>query len=481
MGFSGSISLKDSCLALLAGLLLIWVTTSLQECYRKDSQLGQTNLEDKLPDTLRIVTLFGSTTYFQYRGEDMGYEYELAKLYAEQAGMPIVVKIAPSAEALLQSIDSGYADLCITPQAQTQTANRHYLFVGPEEESGIVLVQPKSDSALCSAAELPGHNVTVPAYTRYAYRLHHLDKELGGGVDSTILYGDTITEEDLIEAVVERSIGCTFADEKLAKLSHTYYHDIDVSVPVGLSQRLSWIVRKDRKQLATSIEEWAKGVPTKNAHRIIYKRYFEESKQSYEGGTEEYNAAPTSHRGSRKIYYKVAGGISPFDELFKKEAPRIGWPWQLLAAIAYHESRFQPDVVGWSGARGLMGIMPATGKIFGASKEELLDPAISIRVSVDCLISTKKALGDLPEREETIKIILAAYNAGAAHLQDAMRLAQKHGQDPYVWEGSVETYLRLKNDPRYYNDPVCKAGYLRGKAVSQYVESVISWYRQHAQ
>ena len=101
----------------------------------------------------------------------------------------------------------------------------------------------------------------------------------------------------------------------------------------------------------------------------------------------------------------VATGISRFDKLFEKEARRIGWPWQVLASIAYQESNFRPEVVGWSGARGLMGIMPRTGKIYGASVKQLLDPAVSVRVAVDCLKSIDALFQkQLTDPEERIKV-----------------------------------------------------------------------------
>ena len=54
-------------------------------------------------------------------------------------------------------------------------------------------------------------------------------------------------------------------------------------------------------------------------------------------------------------------GISRFDKLFEKEARRIGWP---LAGIGLHRLsgvELRPEVVGWSGARGLMGISAPNG------------------------------------------------------------------------------------------------------------------------
>src|SRR5687768_8584254 len=42
-------------------------------------------------DTLRVIAAYNSTTYFIYRGEPMGYEYELLKQFA--ADHDLVVKV----------------------------------------------------------------------------------------------------------------------------------------------------------------------------------------------------------------------------------------------------------------------------------------------------------------------------------------------------------------------------------------------------
>ena len=48
----------------------------------------------------------------------------------------------------------------------------------------------------------------------------------------------------------------------------------------------------------------------------------------------------------------------PYHDLFVKNATAIGWDWEMLAAIAYHESHFNPLASSHRGARGLMQLMP---------------------------------------------------------------------------------------------------------------------------
>lgn len=453
--------------AILVLVMTVWQSRRKSRMYLLEQSV------DSLPDTLRIVTTYGSTTYFQYKGEDMGYEFELARLFADSLGLPYRLIVAHNAEAMLQMIDSGMADLCISPQPMTVSGKQRFRYVGQEEKNGLVLVQRREpkDSLVTSTTELVGRTITVPRGTRYAERLKHLNEELGGGVDSVILSGDTVTIEDLIDYVAEDKYALTIADEGLARLGRTYHRGLDISLEVGFQQRLFWVTNPDRTALADAIDSLALTIPREEAYRTIYKRYFERSKREDEYEELQTTSARKSHRRPIK-----PGDLSPYDHLFKKEAERLGWPWQLLASIAYRESTYRAEVIGWSGALGLMGIMPSTGRIYGASKEQLLDAEVSVRVSVSILMATRRTLGITGDEREEMKLALAAYNAGIGHVLDAMRLCEKYGDNPHVWEGNVEKYIRLKSEPKYYNDPVCRSGYLRGKETISYVQKVMSRY-----
>ena len=59
------------------------------------------------------------------------------------------------------------------------------------------------------------------------------------------------------------------------------------------------------------------------------------------------------------------------------------------------------------------------------------------------------------------------------------QLAEKYGKDPLVWDKNVAEFIRLKNDPEYYNDPVCKHGYLRGSETFAYVSEIMKRYEYY--
>ena len=81
-----------------------------------------------------------------------------------------------------------------------------------------------------------------------------------------------------------------------------------------------------------------------------------------------------------------------------------------------------------------------------------------------------------PDLHERTKFVLASYNIGYGHVRDAMKLAEKYGSDPYIWDNSVEEYLLKKSEPEYYNDPVVTYGYCRGTETYNYVREIMYRY-----
>ncbi len=76
------------------------------------------NSSEKSADTLRVATLYGPTTYFDYRGQKMGYEYENVKRFASDEGMVLDLTIANSVPEMLSALQKGDVDLVVYPVAR---------------------------------------------------------------------------------------------------------------------------------------------------------------------------------------------------------------------------------------------------------------------------------------------------------------------------------------------------------------------------
>ncbi len=162
----------------------------------------------------------------------------------------------------------------------------------------------------------------------------------------------------------------------------------------------------------------------------------------------------------------------------RRVSSREGLDWRLLAAIAYGESRFNPDLVSRMGAKGLMQIMPATAKQFNVPPEYIFNPEVNITLATKLLGKIESMLR-LPRGiafDDRMSIILACYNCGIGHVLDARRLAGKYDADPNSWD-DVAHFLSLKADPAYHSDEVVKCGTFRGGGTTTaFVNTVMKKY-----
>ncbi len=170
--------------------------------------------------------------------------------------------------------------------------------------------------------------------------------------------------------------------------------------------------------------------------------------------------------------------ISPYDSIFRVYADTIGWDWKMLAAVAYVESKFDTSAVSSVGAQGLMQIMPVTARAMGIPEGMEHDPEESVRAAAEYLSYLSHVFRRVPESER-VNFVLASYNAGFGHVQDAMRLADKYGKNHYVWRDHVEAYLRLKNDSTYFTDSLCRNGRFVATETVHFVRKVQRKYNEY--
>lgn len=439
--------------------------TAVQQ-YKRKTILGDLP-EISARGELRALTLYSSVSYFIYRDVEMGYEYELCSQLANSLGLDLKMITAPTVSALLDSLDKGVGDIVAYNVPLTSALRKHYIPCGREFLIHPVLVQRNARSGLVrNVTDLLGREVVVQQGSPYYTRLLHLDEELGGDIDFRIMTEDSMTTEDLIEQVANGQIDYTIADNVLAAFNKTFYKNVHVSTVLGFPQHAHWLVRRSSPVLADSVTRWFGRNVTSVTYKAINKRYFELSK-----GT----PSPFFTTG---LIVEEGGRLSPYDSLFKQYAAEFSLDWRLLASIGYQESKFDAQVVSWAGAVGLMQIMPSTARAHGVEPSDLPDPEINIQVACRLLSYLDHYFRSTKDIEHRTKLVLAAFNCGEMHVNDAKALAKKYGKDPHDWENVLQ-FLLLKRLPKYYEDPVCKRGYLRGTETANFVTEVWTRYQYY--
>lgn len=183
----------------------------------------------------------------------------------------------------------------------------------------------------------------------------------------------------------------------------------------------------------------------------------------------------TSQRVKRRVFSpmldKKGGVISHYDHLFQQYSQPIRWDWRLMAAQCYQESTFDPKAVSFAGAKGLMQIMPGTADLLGLPRDQMYDPEQNIAAAAKYLGQLEGKWSDIQNRSERTNFILASYNGGIHHIRDAMALAKRDGKNPHSWREVSEYVLKLAQ-PKYYNDPIVKHGYMRGSETVDYVAKI---------
>jgi membrane-bound lytic murein transglycosylase F len=436
------------------------------------------DLDDiKKEGVLRALVVYSSTSYFLYKGQPMGFEYELLQKLAKKLNLKLEVVVSDDLDSQFEVLNRGDVDLIahgmtVTNQRKWEVDFTEYLYLTKQ-----VLVQKKPDnylqlswkslynSLIHDPIDLINDTVSIRRNSAYYERLMSLSNEIGGNIVIDTLDSKLSTGE-IIEMVADGKIKYTIADENLAKINASNRLVLDISVPISFSQRIAWVTRKKSKKFRKVVNTWIKSNRRKTAYNVIYNKYFK-NKYSF-------------RRRTQSEYYSLKNNqISAYDEFIKDNAKILGWDWRLLASQIYQESRFDPEASSWAGAMGLMQLMPATAKSLGV--EDLTDPKQSIRGGTTYLRRMYDRFNEVTDVENRIKFALAAYNCGYGHVKDAQRLAKANGLDPFVWKNHVEKAIQDLAYPKNYNKSIIKYGYVRGIEPMQYVKQIFERYQHYKQ
>jgi membrane-bound lytic murein transglycosylase F len=431
---------------------------------------------DSIRDRGKIiaVTDFNSTNYFIYKGEPIGFNYELLKSFSDYIGIDLEIVPENHLGHAFEMLNSGEADLIAIGLTVNSSRKKDILFTEPIDETRQVLVQRKPHKWKSFTAEeldkrlirnqlgLARKTLYVQEGSSHVERLVSLSSEIG---DSINIIEVPFESEKLIRLVADGEIDYTICDENVALVNATYYADIDVSTPVSFPQNLAWGLRKNSSdELLNELNHWITAYKKTRSYALLYAKYFKNKRSS---------------RIIKSDYYALSTGkVSRYDDLIRKYSISINWDWRLLASLVCQESRFNPDVRSWAGAYGLMQVMPVTARNFGI--DITASPENNVKAGI-LYINWLRSIFDskISDENERLNFILAAYNAGPGHVLDAMKLAGKYGMDPQKWDGNVAVWLLKKSEPEYFNDDVVKNGYFKGTESVAFVSEVLDRYEHY--
>ena len=264
---------------------------------------------------------------------------------------------------------------------------------------------------------------------------------------------------DLLDEVNRGEVDCTVANEEQVSFMRNFYPGMEATLELTTPSHLAWAFAPDSDiELYTRMENFFKQIGDDGTLDRLLDRFY--------GHTDRiiaYDAAA--------FLTKTNTVLPRYRQLFEEAASLTGLEWQLLAALAYQESHWNPLATSYTKVRGMMMLTGDTADRMKVTNR--LDARESIMAGSRYLQLLKEQLPLRIDEPDRTWLALAAYNQGMGHLEDARKLTQRYGQNPDSWVDVQKSMVKLRN-------PVIaktlKHGYARGGEAVIYVETVRLYY-----
>ncbi|MFP3927822.1 MAG: membrane-bound lytic murein transglycosylase MltF [Desulfobacteraceae bacterium] len=402
---------------------------------------------------ITVLTRNNGHCYYNYQDKAMGFEYELARAFAEYLGVDLEIK-TPAWQDLFEELRAGNGDFVAANITITQTRKEIVDFSTGYLKVQQHLVVHKKNRTLDSIEDLNGKTVHVRRGTSYHERLRELRDN---GIDVRVRLYDDLPTEEFIRMVAEGEILATIADSNIAMLNRRYYPEVRLAFPVAEPQYLGWAVKKEAESLKKAIDSFFAEIMEEGTFARIHDRYYG-------------NVQIFDYVDLRKYHQRLNTRLPRYEKVIKEAAGEHGFDWRLIAAMLYQESHMDPNAESYTGVRGIMQLTEVTAQEIGV--EDRLDPEQAIRGGVRYLRMLHDRFENAQEPDRTY-IALASYNVGYGHIRDAQKLAEEMDLNPDSWSALQEVLPMLRN-PEIYQKT--EHGYCRGTEPVKYVERIRTYY-----
>ncbi len=393
---------------------------------------------------IRVLVSTEKTSFAFRNNKPIGFEFALMERYraylrtqVDRQDWPVQFVFVPlPVDALIPALLGGYGDivaagLTVTPERQEQVAFTTPYLRDVEE---VVVTAPSVDG-IATPDDLAGRTIFIRQGTGYAKSLAALNADLVQRkmAPVTINAADPVlAAEDILSLVNEGIVDVTVAHAHLARLWSAVYPDMIVRDDLVLRSgaEIAWAIRKDNPELLASLNGFLRdnrqGTLIGN---VLINRYLIGP---------GWFADPLDEEAQAR-YDKLFDLFKRYGEMYDVEP-------NLLAAIAFQESRLDNDVRSPVGAVGVMQIMPSTAAAPPLELSPIEDVEVNVHAGARYFSYIRDNVFNEPglAPDTRINFTLGSYNAGRTRIQRLRRQAGQEGLDPDRWFGNVERIVRRR-------------------------------------
>ena len=439
-------------MSLIGTLLLIglWITGC-------DTPLFLNDLEAiKARGELIVITRNNSACYYEGPQGPTGFEYDVAKAFADYLGVQIKPVVIEEEADMVQALRNGEADI-IAAGIPFGKRSARLLALGPGYlEVKQQVVGRRGGTSPNDISDISGSSIWMTSSSARIETLNALKAQNPGLSWQTL---SDYSSEELLQMVWNRSLPLTMVESHTLAMNRRYYPELVVEFTLGEPRKLAWAMHPQNRGLQREVNRWFARTDTKNTIRDLTDYYFSH--------LEDFDYVDLA-RYRRRITQR----LPKYQGYFQEAARQYGLDWQLVAAQAYQESHWNPRAKSFTGVRGIMMLTQETAKTLGLKNR--LEAKESIFAGTQYLARLTQLIGDEVTEPDRTLMALAAYNLGFGHLQDARTLAERLGKPSNTWSG-VRSVLPLLQKKKYYS--TLSHGYARGNEAVQYVDRIRTYHK----
>lgn len=405
---------------------------------------------------LVIISRNGPTTYYEDAQGTTGFEYLLAKRFADHLGVDLRIVEMEDLGLMVKSVGSEFGHFAAAGLSVTPKRKQDVLFTEPYMEVTQQVIYRQGTPRPESVEDLIGKSILVIANSSHAERLRELQREY-----RSLDWDERFDVEmlDLLEMVHSGKVDYTIVDSNAYRINSALYPEAQIAFNISEPEGLAWAFPKSEdNSLFRQANTFIKRAKDDGTVASIVDRFY--------GHIGEMN-----YSGALLFARRLENRLPKWADYLREAAESVNVDWQLLAALSYQESHWDPKAVSHTGVRGFMMLTRPTAREMDVSNR--LDPLQSIDGGARYF---RKIMDSLPERitgPNRQWLALAAYNIGMGHLEDARILTEQHGGNPDKWS-DVKKYLPLLAKRNYYRHT--QHGYARGWEAVAYVQNIRNYY-----
>ncbi len=405
---------------------------------------------------LVVVSRNNPTTWYEGPHGPAGFEYDLARAFADSLGVRLRMVKAESVGELIGMVQNHTVDMAAAGLTVTESRKRVLRFGPSYLTVREQVVYRKGTPRPRRIQDLIGHSLEVLDDSSEAERLGEL---LHRYPKLKFTEVPEVDRQELIERVWKGEIDYTIANSNEIALARRFMTELRVGFDFSPDKELAWAFPKTKDDsVYLAARQFLEEARKSGLLHQIHERYYGHVRQ-------------INYVGTRIFLRHIHKRLPKFRGLFEQAAERYNLDWRLLAAISYQESQWLPRAVSPTGVKGLMMLTLPTARQMGVDNR--LDPEQSIQGGARYFARLKQRVPkEIPEPDRTWMAI-AAYNIGFGHLMDARDITALQDGNPNRWV-DVQKRLPLLMRKKFYRRT--RHGYARGSEAVKYVQNIRSYY-----